>query len=48
MLPSRKVGLLHRWKVLGQTVAQNGLLALLPMVEQLDGIFAGRARPFHT
>ena len=45
-LPGQKEGLLHRWTVLGQTAALNGLLDVLSMVEQLDGIFAGIARPF--
>lgn len=28
-------------------MALDGLLIVLPMVEQLDGILAGVARPFH-
>ena len=46
-LPGQKEGLLHRWTVLGQTAALDGLLTMLPVVEQLDGIFAAIARPFH-
>ena len=46
-LPGHKEGLLHRWTVLGQTTALNALLVELPMVEQLDGIFAGVACPLH-
>ena len=45
-LPGQKQGLLHCWTVLGQTAALNGLLDVLSMVEQLDGIFAGIARAF--
>ena len=46
-LPGQKEGLLHFLTVLGQTAALNGRLVILPVVEQLDGILAGIARPFH-
>jgi hypothetical protein len=46
-LPGHKEGLLHRWTVLRQTTALDALLVILPVIEQLDGIFAGTARPFH-
>ena len=47
-LPGQKEGLLHRWTVLGQTMPLDGLLVMLPMIEQLDSILAGVACPFHT
>jgi hypothetical protein len=46
-LPDLKEGLLHFLTVLGLTAALNGQLVILPVVEQLDGIFAGIARPFN-
>jgi hypothetical protein len=46
-LPGQKERLLHRWTVLGQTVALDSLLTMLPVVEQFDGILARVARPFH-
>ena len=46
-LPRQKERLLHRWTVLGQTTALNGLLTVLTMVEQPDGRLAALARPFH-
>ncbi len=46
-LPGQKEGLLHRRTVLRLTAALDGLLAVLPMVEQLDGILATIACPFH-
>jgi hypothetical protein len=47
-LPGQKEALLHRWTVLGQTMALDALLTKLPMVEQRNGILASVARPFHT
>jgi hypothetical protein len=46
-LPAQKQGLLHRLTVLGRSMALDGLLSVLPMVEQHDGILAAVARPFH-
>jgi hypothetical protein len=46
-LPGQKQGLLHRLSVLGRSMALDGLLIVRSMVEQLDGILAGVARPFH-
>ncbi|HEX6552461.1 MAG TPA: hypothetical protein VF026_06850 [Ktedonobacteraceae bacterium] len=46
-LPDQKEGLLHRLTILGRSMALDGLLTMLPVVEQLDGILAGIARPFH-
>jgi hypothetical protein len=45
-LPGQEQGLLHHLAVLGRSMALDGLLIVLPMVEQLDGILAGVARPF--
>src|SRR2546421_163478 len=46
-LPGQKARLLLLLTMLGQTAALNGLLVILPMVEQIDGILAGVACPFH-